>query len=217
MLFFLDFFTLWSHIFYIISLYYSEPTILLSGRILVIVTSVLGSLILLGRGSDTAPHILNNQINNRNKQPLIYNLLEIGLYYMIKNELLWIVDIFWHGIPLCMVLSSRKLSVISPIGWFHVLVIMATFGLVFSVYQHFRKIDPSNTYGLKGIASSKGFVITSMFLLAIQSIAVATDPGTFLWGWISFGIPQPIAAILTVGVWYFFIYVFGKYNCLIDK
>lgn len=87
--FFFDFFTIWSHVFYMYSLYAGTNLLLLCGRLLVMITYVFGTLILLARGEDTMPAI---------RKQIYIGIPHFVIDYIGQSTFAWLIDLRWHGV-----------------------------------------------------------------------------------------------------------------------
>lgn len=197
--YFFDFFTIWSQYFYLYSLISSHTPTRLTGRVLISMTSIYGSIILIGRGKETIKDI------RKQTKLLIPNKF---IDWMGLNYFTFLLDILAHGIPFASLFYLEPI-IIDKLSVFESIQQILIFSSIFIIFEYFRGIDISKTYGLATINLSLNNLIISLFLFSIQIIPFTSNPQQILIFNI-IGINQNISVFLFMLTYYHLFYLFGN-------
>ncbi|GMI40508.1 hypothetical protein TeGR_g4398 [Tetraparma gracilis] len=213
-----DFVTCWSHwlLFVVVVIFPAAPQSIICGaRLSVLATSIVGTLILLGRGKDTLPLI--------KKRLYVYEPSLVHPFFE-SYPTIFGIDCLWHGVPMWFVLSSKALPEAEV---FNSVLTVGALGGTFLLFEYFiRGIDPYVTYGLKAVGTNTPSVLTGIALSSVCLFSTARDPMTVLAGWRGLlgnlvrvpedDVDQLAAAALAIAAWYWTVTTYAR-NCASEK
>ena len=198
--YFFDFLTIWSHYFYTYSLFMGDDVTKLSGRVLITMTSFFGSMILLGRSSDTICAI-RKQVKLGFDDTIIDT---IG-----NHRFACLLDIVAHGVPLIFIMCSTPLNIDKYMIQQSVVQII-TFTICFLSFELIRGIDIRKTYALHEINISFIQMYVCILLFVVQVYPICINPQLLLLGWKAIGFTQMGSVGANIFLYYYIFYLFGK-------
>mmetsp|Transcript_9794 Transcript_9794/g.17792 ORF Transcript_9794/g.17792 Transcript_9794/m.17792 type:complete len:309 (+) Transcript_9794:243-1169(+) len=211
-----DFVTCWSHWFLFLVVFWPTvfghnlpASIIVGARLSVMSTSIFGTLILLARGLDCLPYIKNE---------LYVHDPNLVLPFFDSLSVILTIDMLWHGFPFWLVLVSSPVA--DSVNPLNALLTVGCLGSSFLLFERIRGIQPSETYGLKGIKGGTPYVLAGIALTSCNFYSAAIDGETAYAGWSGLikktGVVedpilvQRLAAFMVLFGWYFMVLMFGR-------